>query len=391
MLRRTLKGTALRADGRLLVSYNLMLVSLIASLAKRPPRKAAAMILTPAHGRRALLSFVTVVGLLLPLTVGAASCKTQSQMTAAERDALATAARTMAVEVQNGDAQGLKANSTPDFASDFSGVATSLDTLKPLINNATITIDTLFILDATTEPAGAPRTDFFCGSPVVVLNFQGLPPGMYALALLHATGVKQPQIISLVLAQSADHRWMLGGFYPKAMLEAGHDGLWYWVSARKYAARNMNLNAWFYLRTAANFLDPVDFLSSPNLDKLKHEEESMKPSGLPGVKPLVLNADGAAYQVTSIDTTAELGAYDLEVSYTPDSTQAAQLRDPPSARRQVTLVMLALLALHPELHEGFHGIWVHANQGTDSLFSLELPMDQIALAPTGTNPSSVSQ
>ena len=38
---------------------------------------------------------------------------------------------------------------------------------------------------------------------------------------------------------------------------------------------------------------------------------------------------------------------------------------------------MALLALHPELHDAFHGIWVEANQGATSVFSLELPMDQI--------------
>jgi hypothetical protein len=44
----------------------------------------------------------------------------------------------------------------------------------------------------------------------------------------------------------------------------------------------------------------------------------------------------------------------------------------------VTEVMTALLALHPELHDAFHGIWVQADQDSASIFSLELPMDQIA-------------
>src|SRR5580658_2649033 len=339
------------------------------------------MLLRPLNGRGAMLLSLTLAGLMVPLTAAAASCKTQSQMAAAQRDALSSAARTLVGEVQNGDVQGLKANTIPEVAADFSGIAAAVDTLKPLIDKATITIDTLFALDASTEAAGAPRTDFFCGSPVVVLNFQGLPPGTYALAIVHATGVKQPQMISLVLSQTADQRWMLGGFYPKSMLQAGHDGLWYWVAARKYAQRNMNLNAWFYYRTAAFFLNPVDFLSSPNLDKLQHEEDLVKPNNLPGSKPITLSEQGSLYEVTSIDTTDELGAYDLEVQYTPSSAQAAALRDPPSARKQVTEVMIALLDLHPELHGAFHGIWVHANQGTSSLFSLELPMDQIIPPP----------
>jgi hypothetical protein len=176
---------------------------------------------------------------------------------------------------------------------------------------------------------------------------------------------------------------MLGGFFSRPMMEAGHDGLWYWVSARKYAQRNMNWDAWFYYRIAAYFLDPVEFLSSPNLEKLQHEEDKVHPDNLPGTKPLMLGAHGSVFQVTAIDTTAAFDALDLEVHYTPDAAQTAQLRDPPTARKQVTEVMTALLALHPELHDAFHGIWVQADQGSASVFSLELPMDQIV---PGTQP-----
>jgi hypothetical protein len=342
------------------------------------------MLLRPMRGRRAVLLLLAIAGALLPLSARAATCKTQSQMTPTQRDTLSNEARILVAEVQTGDVQALRANTIPAVAADFSGIAASVDSLKPLVRQATITVNSLFVLDASTEPAGSPRTDFFCGSPVVVLNFPDLPPGMYALAIVHATGVPQPQQITLVLAQSPDHRWMLGGLIPKPLTIAGHDGLWYWVAARKYAQKNMNLDAWFYLKTAANYLQPVDFLSSPNLDKLRHEEDLVKPNSLPGVKPLILNWSGSAFQVTSIDTTAELGTFDLEVQYTPDNAQAAQLRDPPTARKQVTQVMTALLALHPELHDAFHGIWVHANQGSNSLFSLELPMDQIVPGAPGS-------
>jgi hypothetical protein len=336
------------------------------------------------NGQRALLLFLGIACALLPLNARAATCKTQSQMTATQRDALSNEARILVADVQTGDVQALRTNTIPAVAADFSGIAASADTLKPFVRQATVTVNSLFVLDATAEPAGSPRTDFFCGSPVVVMNFNDLPPGMYALAIVHATGVPQPQQITLIMAQSADHRWMLGGFYYKPMMEAGHDGLWYWVAGRKYAQKNMNLDAWFYLKTAAYYLQPVDFLSSPNLDKLRHEEDQVKPNSLPGARPLILNWSGSAFEVTSIDTTAELGAFDLEVQYTPDNLQAAQLRDPPTARKQVTQVMMALLALHPELHDAFHGIWVHANQGSNSLFSLELPMDQVVPAAPGS-------
>jgi hypothetical protein len=182
---------------------------------------------------------------------------------------------------------------------------------------------------------------------------------------------------------------MLGGFFSKPMTDGGHDGLWYWVSARKFAQKNMNWDAWFYYRMAAYFLDPVDFLSSPNLDKLQHETERVKPTDLPGTQqPLIIGSQGSVFRVTAVNTTTTFGALDLDVQYSPDQAQATQLHDPPIARKQVTQVMTALLSLHPELHDAFHGIWVHADQGSVSLFSLELPMDQIVPGASSTAISS---
>jgi hypothetical protein len=330
--------------------------------------------------RAGLLAALAVAGAVLPWSAQAATCKAQAQMTGPERDLLAGTTRTLVGEIKTGNAEGLRSNTLPAVAADFSGIAATVDNLKTLIGSATITVDSLFSLDSSTEAPGAARTDFFCGSPVVVLNIPNLPPGIYALALVHATGVPKPQQIALILAQGPDHRWMLGGLIPKAMTDAGHDGLWYWTSARQFAQKKMNWDAWFYYRIAAYYLSPVDFLSSPNLEKLQQEQEQVKPDNLPGEKPLTLGLDGASYQVTSIDTTTELGPFDLDVQYSPDSAQVAQLRDPQSARKEVTQVMLALLSQHPELQSGFHGIWVHANQGSNSLFSLELPMDQIVQA-----------
>jgi hypothetical protein len=329
------------------------------------------------NGQRAVLLLLTCIGALLPLTTRAASCKTQSQMTSAQRDELSTAGRAVVENVQSGDVHTLQANTIPAVAADFGGIADSANTLKPLVQGAAITIDSLYLLDASTEPTVAPQTDFYCGTPVVVLNFNNLPAGTYALVILHATGVAQPQQIALILSATAEGRWMLAGFFSKPMTEAGHDGLWYWIAARKYADRKMNWDAWFYYRTAAFFLDPVQFMSSPNLEKLQHEQEKVQPDALPGTRPLMLDGHGSTFQVTSIDTSASLGALDLDVYYTPDDAQAVQLRDPPSARKQVTDLMAALLTLHPELHEAFHGMWVHAQKGDTTLFLLELPMDQV--------------
>ncbi|KAA6461084.1 hypothetical protein DYQ86_12540 [Acidobacteria bacterium AB60] len=325
---------------------------------------------------RSALSLAAAVA--LSQAAWAANCITQGQMTPADRNPLVDAARSMMLKVQNNDQQGLKASTLPAVAADFSGIANSVQSLAPLVNAATITVDAVYDLDASTDQPGAPNTQFFCGSPVVVINFNNLPPGKYALALLHATGVKDPQQVSLILAQSPAKQWMLAGFYAKPMTENGHDGLWYWVSARKYAESNAKWAAWFYYRLATDLLAPLDNLSSPNLEKLRTEWNNAKPDNLPTDKPVPLNANGATFQLAAVDTTTQFGGLDLDVHYTPDPTQSAQLRDPPAARKQVVDIMSALLAQHPELHNAFHGMWVHADQGNVSLFALELPMDQIA-------------
>jgi hypothetical protein len=332
-------------------------------------------------------------GTLLPDAL-AASCTTQSQMTAPQRDALANAARSMLAQVQSGDVLGLRTNTLPQVAADFGGIAASAQSLKPLVQQATITVEDLYALDASTEPVGTPRTDFYCGSPVVALNFSGLPPGSYGLAILHATGVPQPQQVALILAKGADNHWLLAGFFSKPMTEAGHDGLWYWVSARKYAQEKMSWGAWFYYRLAAELLDPAEFVSSSNLEKLHREADSIKPPSLPdGSAPVTLAANGSAFALTNVDTTTALGPLDLDVHYTPDSGQAAQLRNPVAARSQMIAVMTALLSQHPELRTAFHGMWVHADNGNVTLFALELPMDGIATGqpPPAANSNPVSR
>jgi hypothetical protein len=331
-------------------------------------------------GRVLLFLILPLAGANLP-RANAASCTTQAQMTAAQRDSLEGSARTVGTLLQTGNTETLRGDTIPAVAADFGGIAASVKNLAPLVQSAAVTVEELYLLDSSTDSAGASQTDFYCGEPVVVLNFNGLPPGNYALTILHATGVPKPQQISLLFSRAQDNRWMLAGFFSKPMLAAGRDGLWYWSSARKYAQKKMDWDAWLYYNMASNLLDPISFLSSANLEKLHRESEQVRPGNFPGTSPLAVNAYGASFTVSAIDTTDTFGGLDLDVQYTPDATQAAQLQDPPAARKQVTAIMAALLELHPELQTAFHGIWVHANQGTASLFALELPMTEIIANP----------
>lgn len=316
--------------------------------------------------------FAFVTSCVCSLAYGA-TCTTQAQMTAGDRNALVTTAQGLAAKIQAGDAQALRSETLPAVAADFTGIQQTVQYLAPLIQHATVTVNALYLLDASTDPPNAQRTDFFCGSPVVGFNFNGLPPGTYAMAMLHATGVQQPQQISFILAK-ASNQWQLAGFFDKPMVLGGHDGAWYWQSARKYAQDNGKWGAWFYYKIATDLLVPVDFVASQNLEKLRRETDQVHADLPAPTGPLTVTVNGSMYKVTSVDTTTALGPLDLEVHYVPDPQQAADLRTPAVARKQVSDLMAALLVAHPELRSAFQGMWLHADQGNASLFALELPM-----------------
>jgi hypothetical protein len=339
-----------------------------------------------------------LLGLLLLLVLAPAAawadvtCTTESQMTSTQRNTLAAAARSMAMDVQHGDVQELRRQTIAPVAQDFSGIASTIQSLQPVIAKAALTVDSLYLLDASRQPAHAAQTTFTCGLPdslmTVNLRFHDLPPGHYALVILHATGVALPQQITFVLQQSAPASWMLAGFFVRPMTMAGHDGLWYWTQARAYAQRKMLWDAWLYYQAARYLLVPVDFLDSPNLEKLNHEASEIRPEGVPGKHPLMLHAGAETYSVTALRPTDSLGPLDLSVHYQPSAAQSAALNDPVAARQQVLQAAQALLAAHPELQAAFQGFWMHADQGGSSIYALELPMTQVAPASASAAASS---
>jgi hypothetical protein len=337
-------------------------------------------------------------GLLLPLLLALAApfaradaCTTQAQMTPAQRNDYMRAARLLVSDVQNGDLQGLRDDTLPSVAADFTGIANSAGALRPLVQQAGLTVDALFAFEAAQPAAAAQGAQFFCSPPgstmTIVLSFTGLPPGKYVLAIVHATGVPKPQQISLILAQGTDGQWKLAGIFSKPMMLAGRNGAWYWAQARQFAERNNAWAAYFYYQIASFLAEPNDFLTSPNVDRLRREASQVHPANLPNGQPVTVDAGGMPFQITSVDTSADLGPLDLVIRYTPTPEQAVQLRNPVQARQQVVALMTSLLAVHPGLRSAFHGLWVYAGQGNTTAFALELPMDQIPGATTQPNPS----
>jgi hypothetical protein len=156
-----------------------------------------------------------------------------------ERTALVNVARSLASRIQANDPNGVKAATIPSVAGNFGGIAASIQRLSPDLAGATFIVTSLYDLDATDAPPGEDAVQFFCGVAAndlhVIFNIPGLPAGHFAFAVVEATGVKNPQRLSMLLEKSAPQNgesWQLAGFFPRPLTSAGHDGVWYWEQAR---------------------------------------------------------------------------------------------------------------------------------------------------------------
>jgi hypothetical protein len=317
---------------------------------------------------------ITVVTLLAPTRMLAVSCTTQSQMTEAERTALMQSAHNLASAVQSGNASAVQALTIAKVKTQFDPIANTIEQTSPLLAGATITIDALYGLDASDLKTAAEDTVFYCGvanSPVHVdVTIPQLPQGQYALALVHATGVKQPQQMAFLLQKNGD--WQLAGLFVKPLLLAGHDSVWYWTKARAFNQKNQKWNAYFYYTTAAYLASPADFMTSANLDKLNQEAQSAKPDGLPGAQPMVITSGNNTFPVSEMHTDGSLGGLDLVLRYSTTGTS-----DPVATRARNLELMKATLQAHPELRDGFHGLWVFAEEPSQRPYGNELAMSEI--------------
>jgi hypothetical protein len=324
---------------------------------------------------RFCLNGIVAAALLLPAATGlAATCTMQDEMNAQERDALAAAGSQLTEAIAGQNLAALKADLYAPEASAWDGIQAAAQQAGPLTAGGRLLFRDAFLLDASGQASPA-DTQFFCtngnGSMNVTVSMRNLPPGKYAVLLADAFGSPRQGQLGLILAwDGAASAWRLAGLSARPGAFDGHDGDWYWKRARDLAKADP-WSAWLSYDTAAYLLLPVDFLSSPNLEKLRQEQQQISPS-LPSVLPLSIPDGDRSWKIEGVNLDPSLDQPDLGVAY--DSTGVT---DPAALRTEATAVMSAFLKAQPGIRANFHGLWAYAVRNGQRTPVMELPMAQI--------------
>jgi hypothetical protein len=306
----------------------------------------------------------------------AVSCTSQGQIPPADLDVLTGAADPIAGAIASQNLDLLQSSLLPAVTGDWDSIRTAAQAAAPVVKGGQLRWHNAYLLDASDLKAAA-DAQFFCttadSAMTVTVNLHNLPAGRYALLLGEFAGSPMAGQVALILG--FDGKWKLGGLFVREGLLDGHDNVWYWSQAREEGKKNQGWNAWFSYDVARTLSLPVDFLSSPNLEKLNREQMQLKASPIDALPLTVTASAGKAFKITAIHVDTTLHTTDLGLTY-----EGSGLTDAAAARAEAISVMSALLHAHPELRENFHGLWAYAEKDGKQSFAIELAMHDIPLS-----------
>jgi hypothetical protein len=295
----------------------------------------------------------------------AQSCITQARMSDDVRAGLISQALNLAQYIKADAAAKVEAATIADFASQsaFASTASLIQATAPKLSSDALAVTQVYELDARGRKAGdTSDADFSCAltgtTAETDFSISGLPSGLYGFAMVEASG-DRPWLLAFLLRQD-DGVWKLAGFYPRARTAAGHDGLWYWRSARDHAKAKEAWVASLFYGEADELLRPANFATSSNLDRLRSEQRAAAPAELindigPDNPLLVKAADGGEYRFGSVAAGVSQDGKQLNLIL---HLRADFIADPQAAKARSLAAAKALLDAHTELRKDFKDVWV---------------------------------
>jgi hypothetical protein len=319
----------------------------------------------------------TAVLLAVPAAGHATSCTMGAALPSQDRNALVAAGGRLSEAVAQQDYTVLQAALLPAEASDWEGMRGAVEASAPLFKGGQVQLQFGYALDTLSLTAPA-DTQFFCsnasGSVTVTISMHAIPPGRYALVLANTPGTPLRGQMGILLAwdgAGATAGWKLAGLSMRPGVLEGSDGVEWWKRARELARSDQPWSAFFCYDIARYLLVPVDFLSSPNLEKLSAEQGQLKGSPQDAF-PLSIPAGDRVWKIDSISLDPSLGHADLGVAF-----ESTGVTDPAAQRTEAVAALSAVAKAHPALREAFHGMWAYAVKDGKRTPVMELPMAQI--------------
>jgi hypothetical protein len=320
------------------------------------------------------------VGIGLLLLILGLYCQAQECFSGSEIDPVT--AKTVAAAAQQyfnlsaqGDVAGLKANSVPEVAANFSGIEQAVVANKQRFAQGQLSETRVFVLDASNSKTNWQRAEFYCGiynSPDRVgFAIPNLPPARYAVTIAKVTG-KEPITLTMILQDAGKNTWKLAGYYARLNSIGGHDGQWFLSKAREYKDKGQAHNAWLYYLTAWDLIAPVDFMSTPQLDKLTDEIQGARPADMLASGSALELAGGKAVKLTNVAAVLVGADFDLRVQY-----ELADVSNPALASQENAAVMKAVLMKYPEFRDAFAGLIARATDSSGHEYATLTPMKDV--------------
>lgn len=329
---------------------------------------------------------------VLALPCVAQTCTTQATLPADTRQSIANDAMALASAIQADATSRVEAMTIPELTANFDPTANLVRNTSAKIAGDTLLVTQIYRLDASARrPGDNSEADFSClllgTSDETDFAIPNLPSGVYAFVMVEAGG-ERPWLLSFLLQQEPGG-WKMAGFYPHARSAAGHDGLWYWTTARADAKAGHKWIAWVLYSEADQLLRPANFASSTHLDQLRAERRTNAPNelsdGLSADSPLVIQSkqpkqanEGTEFHFIDVGSagTDDGKGLDLVLHF-----KAEPMADPAAARARNTAAAKALLAAHPELRDSFTGVSVFAESPNQPPFATEQSFAELQSQP----------
>jgi hypothetical protein len=313
-----------------------------------------------------LLCSTSLFLVLGALSSPAQTCDSGPDLNAETKSAIESAAQRYFNMSAQGDVAGLKANAIPAVAANFTGIEQAVVDNKKYFTEGQPAITGTYVLDSSQSKGTLQRADFYCGiynsSNRVGFSISNLPAGKYAVVIQKVEGGKNLITLTMIL-QDMGGSWKLAGYYPRLNAVGGHDGQWYVTKAREYKSKNQLHDAWFYYLTAWDLLAPVNFMGTPQLDKLSEEMQSARPADLPSTEsPMDLSTNGKIFKVIELAPVPVGSDLNLRLRY-----QTADASNTALAFQDNIAVIKAIVAKYPEVREAFNAVIARAvdNAGHD--------------------------